>query len=250
MAVALRFCSWSLGQRALRERHLELLRGLRADALALQGLTADGFRAAADLGEVVSGANVAGTGGDGCALVLGPRVAVESAEVLAGSVAPEHALVVAATIGEVAMRFGSFLVPPGIGRFARAGKEKTVRAVARWMGGVVERGVAGMDANSPKVDARDLARSEWWSEPERELLGVDRAHAWRDVYREVVERDPALLARIPARGPLAESFRRGPGDPCRYDHVHATPDVRVVAVEYRRVPELADHALVVADLEA
>jgi len=254
---AFRLGSWNLGQRVARPEHVAVLEAAAPDVLALQGLTADAHG-------VVSGAFTGGAFGltlrppqpgdaldrsHACALLLGPRAEVRSFALLEGAPAPERALVAEALLDGQPLWLSSFHAPRGNGAYGRKGKNEALHALASWMREHPGPGVAGMDANSPKLDALELERSEWWSEAERELLGVDRSHVWRDVYRDVVARDPQLRAKIPSKGPLAESYRRGATQACRYDHVYVTPDVTVVSAEYRMHPGLSDHALVIAELE-
>lgn len=172
---------------------------------------------------------------------------------------PERALHAVATSGKQRITVASMALPPASSRaWGPAKKVAQARAIAAWLGKASGPTMLGIDANTPKVDHPQLAQTEWWNDGEEVLLGAEKIHTLRDVYREVVERDPARAASIEAArplGPLAVSYRRGRGDravDCRYDSILASPDIAVRAAGYEYEAAVAagsDHALVWADLE-
>ena len=172
---------------------------------------------------------------------------------------PERALHAVASSGSVAIAVASMALPPASSRaWGPAKKVAQAKAIAQWLADATGPTLVGIDANTPKVDHPRLAESVWWNDGEECLLGVEKIHSLRDVYRELVERDPALAASIEADrplGPLAVSYRRGRGEravDCRYDSILASPDVAVLAAGYEYDAAVAagsDHALVWADLE-
>lgn len=82
--------------------------------------------------------------------------------------------------------------------------------------------VVGIDANTPKVDHVDEHKVEYWWPEEAELLGPRAPHQLRDVYR-------TLYGPTPARMPASHDQR---GTSRRCDHVLASPEFTVVAVDY------------------
>ena len=124
-------------------------------------------------------------------------------------------------------------------RLGCGGRCRQALAIADWLARRERPTVVGIDANTPRWDRLDLAATEFWNDGEERLLGPRPDHDLRDVFREVVERDPDRRATIAAErpdGPLAVSHVRGHGEratPCRYDFVLASPDVAVVDADYR-----------------
>jgi hypothetical protein len=113
--------------------------------------------------------------------------------------------------------------------------------------------VVGIDRNAPKWERRDLADDEWWNKREPLLYGAERAHDLRDVWRDVLDHDPELLAGVLAerpRGPLAVTHVRR-GIECRYDAIYVSPEFEVVEVEHiweQALEAGSDHAAVKAVL--
>jgi hypothetical protein len=109
-------------------------------------------------------------------------------------------------------------------------------------------------AEATEGRASDLAQNVWWEEGEQELLGVDRLHDARDVYRDYLESRGGLAGR-PTDEPLATSFERHGGAgvrvACRYDAIYATPewDVREASYHYKEGRDAgSDHGYVRATL--
>jgi endonuclease/exonuclease/phosphatase family metal-dependent hydrolase len=172
---------------------------------------------------------------------------------------PERALHAVAAAGTQSIVVASMALPPASSRaWGPAAKVAQAEAIATWLAETGVPTIVGIDANTPKVDHPELARSVWWNAGEERLLGVDRIHRLRDVYREVVERDAALSASTVASrpdGPLAVSYRRGRGVravDCRYDVILVSSDIAVCSGGYEYEVAVAagsDHALVWAELE-
>lgn len=170
---------------------------------------------------------------------------------------PERTLVGTASNGDVTLCVASLGAPPGAS-WGRGGKCRQMERIAAWLRDRELPTVVGIDANTPKTDRPELADTEWWHDREAVLLGVDRAHDLRDVYRDWLGQDEtrgeAVRAKRP-NGPLAVSHLRGGGKnskPCRYDHILASPEFEVLDVEYLLDPAIeagSDHALVRARLE-
>jgi hypothetical protein len=149
----------------------------------------------------------------------------------------------------------SLALPPG--KVWGTDKPRQAIAIASWLR---ERrrampAIIGIDGNTPLFERLSLADNEWWYPDEAVLLGAQRDHDLRDVYREHAEADPELWARIARErpdGPLAVSHRRGQGDrrvDCRYDAILASPEFRVRGAWYDLREGVSDHALVVAELD-
>ena len=142
-----------------------------------------------------------------------------------------------------------------------ADKPRVSAAVGDWLEQQNGPVLVGMDANSPDVDHPDfkLTRCHWAQQPftdlEPRLLGPTKTHRLRDLWREHLEQDHEALAtlrRDRPTGPLAVSHIVQ-GRPRRYDHLWATPDINVEALEYDQLGLAdghSDHALIRATLVA
>lgn len=171
-------------------------------------------------------------------------------------------------IGEQEMTVASYYAPPGVS----FGYQKVENALAflAWMQNLAGPIVVGADANSPKIDHPDssLTRS-WWhtgtvmmrGRPGDDgLWGPNAKHKLQDALRLWLKAHPTELAAIATarpQGPLAISHWTGrrrlvpeAGTPRRYDAIWVSPEFTVTQVAYRvdSMPELSDHAAVVADL--
>jgi endonuclease/exonuclease/phosphatase family metal-dependent hydrolase len=116
----------------------------------------------------------------------------------------------------------------------------------------------GLDANTPKVDHPDEARSEfWWPPHEPLVLGspAAREHDLSDAFRRWLAANrfelEAIAAERPA-GPLAVTHLRGAKNiPCRYDQIWVSPEWTVESVRHLTEASFeagSDHALVSANL--
>ena len=140
----------------------------------------------------------------------------------------------------------------------KAGKGVAYRALLETLGTRERPMLLGLDANTPKVDHIDEARSEfWWPAHEPLVLGTasKRRHDLSDAFRLWLSEHPDELAAIEHErpdGPLAVTHRRGAKNiPCRYDQVWVSPEWLVESVRHLTEASFAagsDHALVSADL--
>jgi exonuclease III len=172
---------------------------------------------------------------------------------------PERVVHADATRGDISVAVASLALPPASSPdWGPARKVEQARGIAAWLRAHAGPVVVGIDGNTPKVDHPDLAKSVWWNDGEQELLGAERRHGLRDVYRAVLARDPERArarVREAPEGPLAVSYRRGHGDAavdCRYDSILASLHFEVVDAAYDydgAVRAGSDHALVAATLE-
>jgi endonuclease/exonuclease/phosphatase family metal-dependent hydrolase len=258
------FGSWNLNNRSLQNGHLELLRSVDCDLLALQEATE---RFHSELSKLnlfdwsVSSLMLRPPGVDegrtrrhGCSVFGRWPFRPDSCRLLTALHFPERALVANALCESTPLTVCSFHIPPG----ATWGmvKPETMKAIAEWLGSQHGSVVVGMDANSPKTDHPDQLKSEWWWKDEPALLGPTPLHRLRDAFRVFLGDRQDLFDAIktsrPA-GPLAISYLRGSkvkNIPCRYDVILVSPEVAVSSVEYHRLNDaLSDHALVVSHLE-
>lgn len=180
----------------------------------------------------------------------------ESAGSLRDVPSAERTLVGTATLGDRAIGIASLAVPPGVG-WGRAGKCRQAERIAAWLRDREMPTIVGIDANTPRFERPRLEDTVWWHDREAVLLGADRAHDLRDVYRDWLSQDPARLEAVLSEnpdGPLATSHERGRGKNrtrCRYDMILASPEFEIEHVEYRyeeAVEAGSDHALVTARL--
>lgn len=258
------FGSWNLNKRSLLRGHIELLRTVDCDLLAVQEATE---RFHSELSQVnlfdwsVSSLTLRPPGVDegrarrhGCTIFGRRPFRVDSCKVLTELHFPERALVAHALSDSASVTVCSFHIPPG----ATWGtiKPQTMKAIAEWLGSQSGSLVVGMDANSPKTDHPDPLKNVWWWKDEPTLLGATPLHRLRDAFRVFLgDRQDVFDAIKTSRpaGPLAISYLRGSGVkniPCRYDVILVSSDVAVRKVEYLPLDDaLSDHALVVSHLE-
>ncbi|MBK5096611.1 MAG: endonuclease/exonuclease/phosphatase family protein [Gemmatimonadetes bacterium] len=141
----------------------------------------------------------------------------------------------------------------------KAGKGVAYRALLETLHGRERPMLLGLDANTPKVDHPDEARSEfWWPAHEPLVLGPrsERQHDLEDAYRLWLVNCPAERAAIEADrpdGPLAVTHRRGKANvPCRYDQIWVSPEWEVQSVRHLTEESFelgSDHAIVSAELD-
>ena len=141
----------------------------------------------------------------------------------------------------------------------KAGKGVAYRALLETLNVRARPMLLGLDANTPKVDQPDEARSEfWWPAHEPLVLGPpsEREHDLADAYRLWLAEKPdefdAIVAERPD-GPLAITHLRGGKDiPCRYDQIWVSPEWRVESVQHLTGESFeagSDHAMVSAKLD-
>jgi hypothetical protein len=248
----------------LQNAHIELLRAVNCDLLALQEATERSHSELTKLNlfdwSVSSlilrppGVNEGRARRHGCSIFGRRPFRVDSCRLLTDLNFPERALIAQALWQSTPLTVCSFHIPPG----ATWGvvKPETMKAIVEWLGSQPGSLVVGMDANSPKTDHPDPLKNEWWWKDEPALLGPTPLHALRDAFRVFLgdrqDLFDAIKASRPA-GPLAISYLRGGGIrniPCRYDVILVSPDIAVDSVEYHPLNDaLSDHALVVSHLE-
>jgi exonuclease III len=138
----------------------------------------------------------------------------------------------------------------------RAQRPAFFTALAQQLDGAPTPLILGMDANGPRVDHPDLARSVWWTPEEEAVLGAgaltfDALRLWYADHPADFKR----RARYYPRGPLADSFHRGRKGKyvrSRYDSIRVSPGIRVLDVRTLYDDAIragSDHALVLADVE-
>jgi len=137
------------------------------------------------------------------------RARVTGSSVVEGAPSPERALVATVELDGSALLVGSMALPPASSpAWGPALKVEQCRRIVAFLRSAEAPVIVGLDANTPRRDAIDLADTEFWNDGEEELLGPEADHGLRDVYRELVERDSARLAELRRErpeGPLAVS---------------------------------------------
>jgi endonuclease/exonuclease/phosphatase family metal-dependent hydrolase len=263
--MKLRFACWNVNNRNPTHRHVEILRGVRPDILALQEVcpALHGALAAEDVfaWDAFSLKLRPPRKGEGhsrrlgCSLFGTIRSRLNSCSLVPGLVFPERTLVATVEADGGIVTVCSFHTPPG----ASWGevKPRTMKAISEWLQRQPPPLIFGIDANCPKTDHPDIQRNEWWWDDEPLLLGETRLHQLQDVFRVYLTNNPKEFADIVAsrpNGPLAISYVRGNRrkmTECRYDFVYASPDVGVEKVVYvfdDTIKTVSDHAFVIADL--
>lgn len=264
--LALRFGSWNIRGARTVGPHVELIRGVGCDLLALQEVSTRGYEELAASGLFARSAfsldlrppsrEEGRRRHPGCALFCREPHRLASVQLIDAAPLPERTLVARVRLGRGILTAASFHIPPG-STWGNV-KVEAFKAIAAWLGRKRSRLVFGIDANAPKSDRPDIAENTWWRDGEHLVLGERPAHRLRDVLRAYLADHPRRLRKMLAErpgGPLEVSYDRGRrGKPvlCRYDFIFATPDVKIGRVRYlyeesRRAG--SDHALVVADLE-
>jgi hypothetical protein len=261
VAVRIRVVDWNVDGFTRIDAKLALLQGLDWDVLLLQEVTTDSWGAFRQLGSVGVWSQthlppLARPPRYHSAIVVGSGLDLEDLGVVPDVPSAERTALARVITGDGSFIAASLALPPGVA-WGKAGKGRQADRIASWLAGQRESVLVGIDANSPKFDHPELADCVWWNDKERLLLGADRIHDLRDVYRELLQRDAdrrgAVLEGRPS-GPLAVSHLRGRGDrrtECRYDHVLASPQFVVEGVGYLWDEARAagsDHALVAAEL--
>lgn len=261
-----RFASWNVNNRNLAPVHVDLLRTVRPDVIALQEVSTS-FYAALAATNLFRWSSCSLTlrpceKGEGrsrrlsCSLFGRSPFCLSESSLVPGLAFPERTLVASLKTPRHRLTVCSFHTPPG----ASWGevKPQTLAAIARWLPLQPTPLIFGIDANTPKTDHPDISKNEWWWDDEPLLLGPAPLHALKDAFRLYLDLHPDELARTLAlrpAGPLAVSHVRGSRrklTECRYDFIYVTSDVRVDRVEYLfdvRVKAASDHALVVGDLQ-
>jgi hypothetical protein len=263
--MQLRFVSWNLNGFAARGQGA-FLAGCDWDVCAVQEATTpealQALAATVGASSSVSARPFLATGERAdpryvSALLARPPWRVTDAATL-GVPSPERVVHAVAACPDATVVVASLALPPASSpAWGPERKVEQALGIADWLASIDDPAVVGIDANTPKIDHPDLARSVWWNDGEQHLLGPERRHRLRDVYREVVAFDPErsrALERDRPNGPLAVSYRRGHGDgavDCRYDSILASWQFEVVDAAYdyeRSVAAGSDHAMVAATL--
>ena len=120
--------------------------------------------------------------------------------VLAQVPSPERTAVATLEREDHEVSVASLALPPGVA-WGDAGKGRQADRIACWLRDRRRPAFIGIDANTPKWDRPNLADCEWWNKQEPLLLGEKRIHDLRDVYREVLGRDPRRQAAVFADAP-------------------------------------------------
>jgi len=257
--MQLRFISWNLNGFAASGQAAFLAR-CDWDVCAVQEATTpealEAFAAEVGAGSHVSARAFLAGGGDqpkyvSALLARAPWQVGEAATLAVPS--PERVVHAEATRAGITVAVASLALPPATGQgWGPAPKVEQARGIAGWLRELAGPVVVGIDGNTPKVDHPDLVKSVWWNDGEQDLLGAERRHGLRDVYRDVLARDPEraqAVARERPDGPLTVSYRRGHGEEavdCRYDSILASLHFEVLGAAYDydgAVRAGSDHAL-------
>jgi len=160
-----------------------------------------------------------------------------------------------AACGDTALNLFSCYAPTNAGG-ARTSRSAFFTTLAQELAVTSAQLILGMDANGPRVDHPDLARSIWWTPEEAAVLGAGTPT--RDVLRLWYEEHADEFrkrCRYYPHGPLADSYhrgRRGKFLRSRYDSIRVSPAIRVLDVRYLYDDAIragSDHAVVVTDVE-
>lgn len=249
--MKIRIANWNVNRRVDLSPHWELLESVGWDVCTLQEVGPDAAAAVADvdgleasyaLDHVGATAELAGVV-DGAMVVARRPLRLRGAGVVADLPSLDRSLL--ARIGHDEQHyFGMSVLSASLPPATNWGALKVeqclgfVRLLERRRAPML----VGIDANTPKRDHVDQDKVEYWWPEEAELLGPHAPHQLRDVYR-------TLHGPTPAHMPISHKQQ---GTARRYDHVLASPEFAVIAVDYRfdnHVRALSDHALVSVTLE-
>ncbi len=180
---------------------------------------------------------------------------------------PERTMIGRLSLSGIETTLASVHAPPGVSWHEK--KPQQAVGFARWLSQVEGPVLFGADANTPRIDAIDFAktRTHWHTgsrklrgEPGDDLLfGPEKVHGLDDALRVWLAGHPDLMEQMVgtrADGPLRVSYRTGkrrgaPGTPMRFDSIWVSPHFRVVGVDYPYdscIEAGSDHSAVVVDL--
>jgi exonuclease III len=255
--MRLRIVSWNVRRVVENTAQLALLDQLAPDIVLLQDVarrTAQTMRDSRPPGTVLDtwhGHDGAGRHRGGCLIAASPSWQLQ----LDASVTEGCMLCGTAVCNSTALFLVSCYAPTNTGPL-RAQRPAFFTALARQLDGAPTPLILGMDANGPRVDHPDLARSVWWTPEEEAVLGAGAATC--DALRLWYADHPADFqrrTRYYPRGPLADSFHRGRKGKyvrSRYDSIRVSPGIRVLDVRTLYDDAIragSDHALLIADID-
>lgn len=260
MKINLRIGNWNLRGRST-EAQIKLIKGLQCDIFCFQEVTPISHKVLSDSnlfqslaylpqGNVV---DVKPRKHLGCSIGVNTPFILKDFSSITNMPFLERVIIakVLSSVGN--LNICSFHAPPGVnwGNI----KPQSIKLLADWLHNKKEKTIVGMDVNCPKVDHPNLEMNEWWWPEEALLLGVNRTHILKDIYRSYIEKNKFSQMPISPSGPLVKSFNRSKRKKevfCRYDYILATPDFEVVRVDYQYKTALragSDHAVVIAELQ-
>lgn len=266
------FATWNINSRSgdAVPAHLELLRGLGVEVVALQEVTEAYYPT---LARALGAHNVAYSLAVrppepdaprnrrlGCAVAVldGAAAEVRAAHLLATTTCPERTLVADVFIDGSPLQVCSFHSPNG----SQWGTRKALwfHEVTDWLRDQTRPTVFGIDANTPKQEGLpDSDPRKWWNEDShpsvgnaaRRIVGDEPSHGLKDAWRAV---NPGAR-QYPVSYNRDQQRDKRPEYGCRYDFVFASTQLKPAACEYhfdvvtRAAPALSDHALVTARFE-
>lgn len=249
--MKIRLADWNVNRRGDLSEHLSLLDALDWDLCTLQEVRHQAGSAIAERAGVEGSHaldHAAGTSKlrgvrDGAMVLARAPFRLRGAAVVTDVPSPDRTLL--ARIGHDEQRnFGvsvlSAALPPATSWGAL--KVEQCLGIVRLLERRVAPMLVGIDANTPKTDHIIEEKVEYWWPEEAQLLGPRASHQLRDVYRELHGRTSTGMPTSFESGSIAR----------RYDHVLASPEFTVVAVDYMfddDVRALSDHALIKVTLE-
>jgi exonuclease III len=256
------FATWNVNHLKFRDSHLEFLRGIKPDILALQEVHEDLFinlsssNLFSDSHYTVHYLQDDSKLSHPCAILSSADIRLRNPSLISDLPFPEKCMIVDAELDTTMIKVCSFHTPPG-SRVKKL-KPRSLVMLAEWLMNRDRPVILGIDANAPDVDHPNLAENVWYWDDEPKLLGEQKIHDLRDAFRDYLDNNPDLEATIEQNGPegpLAVSHITGKGrsqTERRYDFIFITPEIKVMCVEYLFEEACAagsDHALVYAKLE-
>jgi endonuclease/exonuclease/phosphatase family metal-dependent hydrolase len=256
------FATWNVNYLKFRDSHLEFLREIEPDILALQEVHEDLF-SNLSLSTLFSDSHYTvhylqddSELSHPCAILSSADIRLKNPSLIPDLPFPEKCMIVDAVLDTTTIKVCSFHTPPG----SRVKELKPLSLVmlAEWLTTRDHPVILGIDANAPDVDHPNLAENVWYWDDEPKLLGEEKIHDLSDAFRDHLTSNPDLFETVKQsrpEGPLAVSHITGKGQKQtkrRYDFIFVTPDIRVKKVEYiyeKACAAGSDHALVKAKLE-
>jgi hypothetical protein len=275
----MRIVSWNVASRspetakrqgaflASLDPHIVLLQEVKADSVAVltEEASLDWLECSLSLRELMPDD---GPGRRlGCAIGGARGVRLEGVALLPDVPLPERLLTGRLQFGDQRITVASYHAPPGVNWHEK--KPQQAVAFARWLTGQAGPVIFGADANTPKVDHPDFARTRThWHTGDRKLAGAsgddllwgpDKVHPLRDALRRWFDDHPDELAAVRLdwpTGPLRVSHYTGRrkthiGNPKRFDSIWVSEHFGVTAVDYPYAQSCAagsDHSAVLADV--
>jgi hypothetical protein len=212
------FATWNVNYLKFRDSHLNFLKEIKPDILAIQEVHPDFFTKLSSsdlfsnshytLGYIQHGVKPSHP----CAILSSADIQLRNPSLIPDLPFPEKCMIVDAKLDTAVIKVCSFHTPPGVN--VKELKPQSLVILAEWLKSRDGPAILGIDANAPDVDHPKLKDTVWYWDDESKLLGEQKIHDLRDAFRDYLENNQDLKATIEQNwpeGPLAVSHLTGKG---------------------------------------